>query len=148
MLKIKDGNVFNYAAEGSVIAHGCNAQGKMGSGFAREIRTRFPRAYLHYRDAFYRGGLELGSYVLVHEKKFDIFNAIIQMYYGREKKVYVDYDAVKKSLTACGEYAGRYNKLVHFPLIGGGLAGGDKDKLISIYEEAFANVDATLYLLN
>lgn len=32
-----------------IIAHGCNAQGKMGSGFAKELRNRYPMAYDDYK---------------------------------------------------------------------------------------------------
>ena len=39
-------------AEEYIIAHGCNAQGKMGSGVAKAIRREFPQAYSYYRSAY------------------------------------------------------------------------------------------------
>lgn len=147
MLKITYGDLFEYAAENSIIAHGCNAQGVMGSGFAKQLRQRFPIAYLNYRIAFIEGGLELGGYVLVSTKKRHVFNCITQRDYGRDKEtVYVDYSAVHKSLSHVAQHSKKYNYPVHIPLIGGGLANGHKDTLIGIFEEVFEDVNCVLYL--
>lgn len=145
MLKTLSGDLFTYALADSIIAHGCNLQGVMNSGFAKQLRRKYPRAYLEYREAFREGGLELGDYLLVHCKGMDIFHCMTQRYYGRDKEVvYVDYDAVRKSLAQCAAYATRYNKTVYLPFIGGGLANGDQGRLMDIFTEVFKDTDAIL----
>ena len=56
------------------------------------------------------------------------------------------YDAVVKSLTAVASYAKSNSLEVHLPLIGGGLGGGDKRRLLAIFEAAFHDVNAILWL--
>lgn len=147
MLKITEGDLFEYAAPGSIIAHGCNSLGVMGSGFADEIRRRFPMVHLHYLMLGRKRQLKLGSYVQVYTRGYSIYNLITQKDYGRDKDVvYVDYDALAKSLKYVADYCHTHKETAHFPLIGGGLANGDKDRLISIYTDTFKHSDGILYL--
>lgn len=147
MLKIVTGDLFDYAAPGSMIAHGCNLQGVMNAGFAKLIRLKFPKNYLAYHQAWRENVLELGSFILVNCKDYLIFNALIQVNYGRNPNVqYVDYTAVKQSLQHAANYSRANNTPVHFPLIGGGLGGGDSIKLLHIFEEVFTHAQAALYI--
>lgn len=147
MLKIIEGNLFDYAAPGSIIAHGCNMQGRMGSGFADEIRRRFPLAFLYYWIAWRKRQLKLGMFIQVYCGPYSIYNLITQEFYGRDKSiVYVDYEALKKSLEYVARDCQIYQKTAHLPFIGGGLANGDRDKILGIFKEVFAKVDAMLYL--
>jgi O-acetyl-ADP-ribose deacetylase (regulator of RNase III) len=147
MLKIVTGDLFDYAAPGSIIAHGCNLQGVMNSGFAKQIRLRFPENYLAYRQAWRERALELGSFILVNCSTHHIFNALIQVRYGRDPAIqYVEYAAVKKSLRHAADYGRAYNVPIHLPLIGGGLGGGDSTELLHIFEEVFIHTQAVLYI--
>ena len=77
-----------------VIVHGCNAQGVMGSGVAKQLRAKYPEIY----DAYVKhlGNFKakpcspLGSvnFVLVHSS-LTVANAITQEFYGRDGKQYV-----------------------------------------------------------
>lgn len=147
MLKITEGNLFDYAAPGSIIAHGCNMQGVMKSGFADEIRRRFPLAYLYYWQAWKKRQLRLGTYVQVYCQNYSIYNLITQDKYGRDPTVvYVDYEAIEKGLKYIASHLVHYGGVLHMPLIGGGLGNGDKDRLMLIYTEVFKTADAILYL--
>lgn len=101
---------------GTLIAlvHGCNAQGRMGSGIALEIRNTYPEAYEKYNTQYTNSGLSLGESVVwtpsnPENETFQIWNMITQEFYRGFKhsngliephdKVFVDYDAVKKGFT-------------------------------------------------
>lgn len=91
--------------------------------------------------------LKLGQWLLVHEKGMCIYNLITQEVYGDDMdEVYVDYDAVRKGLKVVQKYGSTYDLPIHMPFIGGGLAHGDKDRLMAIFEEVFATTDAMLYI--
>ena len=148
MMKTRTGDLFANVKPGDIIMHGCNAQGKMKSGFALEIRNRYPSAYNAYLAAFLdaRQPVKLGDVIMSVGPQAIVMNCITQEFYGREPgRVYVNYDAVKK----CAEEVAIKSKLlgipVHLPMIGGGLANGDQWILTNIFITAFANTDATLW---
>lgn len=149
MLAIKQGDLFLFKAPSRrIIAHGCNAQGVMGSGFALQIRQKYPRAWESYQAHGAR--LRLGQVVPSFGGSTGdiIVNCITQEFYGRMPgRVYVDYDAVIKTMSFVAEVSEDFAGLpVHIPLIGGGLAGGNKETLIAIFTEAFKSTNATLWL--
>lgn len=147
MLKIIHDDLFNCAKPAAIIAHGANAQGAMGKGFAKQLRHRYPLNYLEYHHLCERKMLKLGQWLLVHEKGMCIYNLITQEVYGDDMdEVYVDYDAVRKGLKVVQKYGSTYDLPIHMPFIGGGLAHGDKDRLMAIFEEVFATTDAMLYI--
>jgi len=142
-----------------IIVHGCNAQGVMGSGFAKQLKETYPEAYNAYREHYkenYAGKniLRLGECIgALVTPDILVINAVTQQYYGRERKRYVDYDAVRKcfkqiAITACRETERRMNNSnehiqtfaefapsINFPMIGAGLGGGDWDIISQIIDE-------------
>lgn len=151
MLTVKTGNLFDCKKLDRIIAHGCNSKGVMGSGFALEIRNRFPEAYLTYVREHKIKPLELGEVVWKECSDGTIIaNVITQEFYGRDKNcVYVDYDAVYTGLIQVSAMnIIRYKNLkeIHLPMIGGGLANGDHDRLLNIYNDAFSHTKAILWL--
>jgi hypothetical protein len=91
--------------------------------------------------------LKVGELLICVCGKYHICNAITQEFYGRDKNVvYVDYDAVEKSLTQVAHYALTSTLDVHLPFIGAGLANGDEKRLLSIFKKVFDGVSATLWL--
>ncbi len=121
-----------------IIAHGCNAQGAMGSGVAKAIRQKYPQAYNVYRGQYFMNGnmLFLGTMVpaFIYGEDNDlekvICNCITQDFYGREGKKYVNYDAIFLSLKQTCDVAkklGQFN--VSIPKIGAGLGGGNWDEI-------------------
>lgn len=150
-LQKKEGDLFAHATPECVIVHGVNCQGKMNSGFAKQLRERFPDAYKTYKTAETTHGLILGDINgYVDSNGFTIINAITQDRYGRDKDVvYVDYEAVEKSMNIVAGLVfekGGPDYPLHLPFIGAGLANGDEAKLLEIFETAFKDVNATLWL--
>ena len=147
---IKYGDLFENVKHGHIV-HGCNAQGVMGSGFAALIRNKYPVAYQAYMKQADTGYI-LGEVIpIIVEPNIEIIHAITQEFYGTDR-VHVDYDAVRQAMKGTLHLATILlieSTDVHMPLIGGGLAGGDQSKLISIMDEIFgdAEVSATLWLL-
>ena len=132
------------------IVHGCNAQGVMGSGFAKIIRDKYPVAYQTYMNQA-KTGYILGEIIpAIVEPNLVIVNAITQEFYGTDR-VHVDYDAVTQAMKGVRHLAesGMIDSTdVHFPLIGGGLAGGDQFRLVELFGDAWGDCDinATLWL--
>lgn len=82
----------------SYIAHGCNAQGVMGSGFALELKNRYPDAFLDY-VSFCKAHKHLNMLGLVNVSMQVngpiVFNCITQEYYGKDGKIYADIKAIQ-----------------------------------------------------
>jgi O-acetyl-ADP-ribose deacetylase (regulator of RNase III) len=139
------------------IVHGCNARGVMGSGVARIIREKYPKAYERYRAEYEkRGSLALGSIIVVpcgnpvedptNEKV--IVNAITQNFYGRDQRRYVSYDAVAESMQGVNSLFNNYGiSEVAMPAIGAGLGGGDWNVIAAIIEAELKNVKPYVYIL-
>lgn len=148
-LKIESGDLFN-AAMGKrvVIAHGVNAQGKMASGFAGILKKLYPYAYDAYMKEHNDFGLVGGDVVYASsaDSKVVVANCVTQEFYGRDGKKYVDYDWVVDAMQNVAKYSKANNIPVIFPMIGGGLGGGDVKRLTAIFQAVFYDVDATLYV--
>ena len=88
MISCKIGNVLD--VKSGIIVHGCNCQGVMGSGIAREIKERFPIVF----ETYHSRPLRMGEIIPVQlsETKW-IVNAMTQYGFGHGKRQ-VDYDAV------------------------------------------------------
>lgn len=149
-LTVKRGDLFYNAKAPCVIVHGCNAQGKMKSGFADKLRNWFPEAYMVYKKAEEAHGLKVGDINgFTDHRGYTIINAITQEYYGRDpNRVYVDYDGVEKALATVANHYKDKGQPIHLPFIGGGLANGDRETLMGIFERVFAdpNLEVTLWL--
>jgi O-acetyl-ADP-ribose deacetylase (regulator of RNase III) len=145
MLLHTKGNLIDLAENGEfdVIVHGCNCFNTMGGGIAREIRERYPdAARMDSRTG--RGDInKLGTYTsllvdMPSNHFFTIINAYTQYNMSTGEDVF-EYDA----------FALIIRKLLHtyrgvrigLPYIGMGLAGGDKELILS-YIEWFAEEQA------
>lgn len=135
MITTKFGNVLDATG---IIVHGCNCQGVMGSGLAKEVRERFPSAYKRYRDDYEAlGYLPLGkiSFIHVGDGKI-IVNALTQEHYGRNPDhVYVSYDAIRTCFRLINQLAMVEQTPVNFPMIGAGLANGNWDIISEIIDD-------------
>ncbi|WP_223165596.1 hypothetical protein [Lentzea indica] len=60
----------------------------------------------------------------------------------------IRYHALESCLEKLAEHARQRNATVHMPKIGGGLAGGDRDRIESIASRALAGVPTTVYVLS
>lgn len=146
-LKIAEGNLLDMAEAGDfdIIVQGCNCWCTMGSGIAKQIRERYPQAY----DADCRTGrgdyMKLGAYttanVLIPKEPypehaaFTIVNAYTQYDFNRmgENADVFEYISFKLILQKLAHaYPGlRFG----FPMIGMGLAGGNKTRIMTMLAE-------------
>lgn len=148
---ICDGNHMHF------IIHGCNAQGRMGTGFAKTLRDKYPGAYDEYRNEYLSNNnrLKVGSVVnYTHSPNLIISNAITQDFYGYDGEKYVSYDAIDSVFEELDGIAkvlktmGGYEEIhFHFPKLGAALGGGDWDVIESIIEHRVQNAQKYLYEL-
>lgn len=151
MLKHTKGNLIDLAEQGKfdIVVHGCNCFNTMGSGFAKEIRERYPDVYdadtrmdqefgTNYRY------LKLGNYsevnVYATAGKFKIINAYTQFHFSPRDVDHFEYDSFKLILQKLLHFYSNYD--FGFPYIGCGLAGGDKDRIIAMIEDFAEKVSA------
>lgn len=153
MLKYMTGNLIDLAEQGyfDILVHGCNCQNTMGSGIAKEIRARYPEAYVvdteyHKALAFIYGEPfvfeKLGNYTqCMPDKKFTIVNAYTQVNYLPRGIDHFEYESFK--IILCKLSARFPDSRFGFPYIGMGLAGGDSDRIFDILEEFASLVEKT-----
>lgn len=130
------------------IAHGCNAQGVMGSGVARIVKEQYFDAYKFYAEQYDEHGLKLGDVQFVPANGKVIVNAVTQNLYGKDGRRFVNYEAVAE----CMRTINRVLKLegathVAMPQIGAGLGGGDWHVIASIIESELKTVMPNVYVL-
>ena len=128
------------------IIHGCNAQGVMGSGVAKAIRAKYPKAYQDYYDTYNSMGLELGDACISTQPDGKvIYNAITQKNYGRDSSnVYVSYWAIAEVFRKVN---GSQIDEIAMPMIGAGLANGDWNVISAIIENTLTRVKPVVYVL-
>lgn len=149
---VKRGGLFDNVTDGYIV-HGCNAQGVMGGGVAAIIRAKYPIAYETYRQQADTGYI-LGEVIpAIVEPNLVIVNAITQEYFGTDR-IHADYHAIEQAFKGTKHLASSNmieSKAIHFPMIGGGLAGGDIHTILTIMDQQFSNseteLDGTLWLL-
>lgn len=129
------------------IVHGCNAQGVMKSGVAKQIREKYYLAYRTYVEQ--TGKLYLGRVIPVDCGMHVIFNAITQDRYGKAKDVvYTDYGAIKDAMdTISFMMRNKVGTPVAMPLIGAGFGNGDWPTIATIIERASEHFQPVVYVL-
>jgi O-acetyl-ADP-ribose deacetylase (regulator of RNase III) len=151
MLKHAKGNLLSLAEAGKfdIIVHGCNCQNTMGSGIAKQIKDRYPKAFS--ADQGYDldlSGLgryhKLGNYTLARvssrSSNFTIVNAYTQYEYLPRGVDHFEYASFAVILQKLAHFYGNYD--FGFPYIGMGLAGGDQDTIIQMLEDFTELVEA------
>lgn len=155
MLKHAKGNLIDMAEAGQfdIIVHGCNCQNTMGSGIAKEIRTRHPDAFnadwqymLDEDGRRYAPVCKLGNYSEASiygrgRTLFKIINAYTQLNYLPRGIDHFEYDSFKlilRKLAACYP-----DNRFGFPYIGMGLAGGDSTLIMAMLNTFAITVEQT-----
>jgi len=118
-----------------IVVHGCNCQGKMGSGIALAIRNRWPNVYQAYREYWSKnqknkaGLLGFVQFVDTLEgvKAFGlelyVANLFSQLYYGHDGSRYANPEAIAQGLITIIEFARARQLSVYMPRIGCNLGG-------------------------
>lgn len=147
MLKHATGNLIDMAGSGefNVIIHGCNCFRRMGAGIAKEIRARYPGAY--EADCSY-GSIgdfnKLGNLSLYVGDKFVIINAYTQYDTARKGDANTDLFEYAAFSTILRKVAHSYkDSKIGIPYIGMGLAGGNKDTIMTQLHKFARDVTST-----
>ena len=125
---------------GRVLVHQVNCQGVMGAGLAKEIKTRYPRAFTQYRKFCQPDSnpkLKPGMIQMVRiDPMLWICNLAGQDRYGRDKR-YTDYKAVEVALKKLHQWHQQHLELdIIIPLnMGCSNAGGDWSIVSKLIED-------------
>lgn len=147
MIEYKVGDICEAFKESEidVLIHGCNAQGVMGSGIARQIKAEFPLAFNVYKRIERNQGLYLGDYSTAKIDDGYIINFITQDHYLPRDFCHFNYKAFETGLKEIDRiFAG---VKIGMPKIGAGLAGGDWVKIEAIINEVFGERIVYVYTL-
>lgn len=121
--------------EFDIIIHGCNCFNTMGGGIAAQIAVQFPDAKLADDETVRGDPGKLGSYTVGMDGRLVILNCYTQYGMSRDGQDVFEYIAFERVLSKIISRFGKWR--IGMPLIGMGLAGGDKDRIMPIIE-AFA----------
>lgn len=121
-------------AEELVIMHGCNCQGVMGAGVAKQIKVKWPIVFDKYSQYCPNNEL-IGNIQVVDVGNKLIVNAFTQVYYGKRHKSF-NYGKFKAVVRKLKEFCKEYGfKKVAIPCIGAGLGKGSWSKIRSILQD-------------
>lgn len=147
-----NGNILN--TDKRVIAHGVNCQNVMGSGVAKALYSKYPLVKKGYhilcdsllKDVTNRELLGIVGPVEVNEIKV-ILNCFTQEHYGRDGRLYCDYDAIRECFERICYICEEMDIFeIAIPKIGCGLAGGDWGIVRDIINETTGDcVDVYVY---
>ena len=143
-MKVVKGNLIQMAKDGEfdLIVHGCNCFNTMGGGIARQIKEEFPDAWLADAETERGNKSKLGTFTLGLHGRLIIVNAYTQ--YGFNSGALIEdqfeYAAFEKILNMLATRFGCFR--FGLPMIGMGLAGGNKERIMNLLEEFSAKVEA------
>jgi O-acetyl-ADP-ribose deacetylase (regulator of RNase III) len=137
-MNVIEGDLIASVQEGLILQQ-VNAQGVMGSGFAKALYEKYPWVRERYCDRYlmnqYHRGLDYMGDIQVVEinPKLFVVNMVAQQFYGKDGKRYTSYDALDTcfSKIASKRTAGMP---IHHPLIGCGLGGGCWSVVEALFE--------------
>lgn len=142
-------NIFDSGAD--IILHQVNCQGVMGSGVAKQVRTRYPHVFTHYKrvcDNIQPASNLLGIAQMVSisddEKKRYIGNLFAQEFFGYDGRCYTDYDALKKSLQQVKDGTNAHETIAIPYLMGCHRGGGDWKIVYDMIESVFKDRDVLI----
>jgi len=100
MIKYVKGNLFDYLNDNMLIVHSCNCKGVWGSGFAKQMKEKFPLAFNKYERTCkeFTSGILLGFPLIIsNEDHKDTLTVCLMVSDGYGK--YVDSPASIKNYT-------------------------------------------------
>jgi O-acetyl-ADP-ribose deacetylase (regulator of RNase III) len=122
-----------------LIIHGVNCQGKMGSGVALAIKTKWPVVYTRYMEHV-QGREALGKVQFIPiEDDLYVGNCWTQEFFGNDGKIYADRGALRRCLFQALAFCETHGLELKTPKIASGLAGLNWDlDVVPIFELACA----------
>lgn len=150
-MNIIEGDLLENVKEGLILQQ-VNAQGVMGSGFAKAVYERWPIVKQLYSTRFSQRSQNCGADYLGMVQTIEVqpnlyvLNLVAQQYYGRDGKRYTSYDALDTCLETVANLNKSQNLPVHHPLLGSGLGGGYWP-IVECIIEAHLGSNTTLWLV-
>lgn len=157
MIHIIKGDLFTTDAD--VICHQVNCQGVMGSGVAKQVKEKYPKAYKEYKEicrhAFccndenypFKIFNLLGYVQIVETQDKIIANLFCQLNYGYNGKRYTNYEAIYEAFEFLNNQF-EQNVTFAFPYkIGCDRGGGNWDIILKMMEVVFKNREIFIYKL-
>jgi O-acetyl-ADP-ribose deacetylase (regulator of RNase III) len=155
-IEYRKGDLFSYVpGYRTILAHGVNCQGVMGSGVAKTFKQKYPEAfedYLYFLKKYkYENDVApLGVSRLFYSCSNDLLLASMftQEFYGNDGRQYVNYEAFFDSFRKVADYY--EDSTIIMPKIGAGLGGGDWriiEGLMKIILETRPNVHVIVFEL-
>lgn len=150
-MKIIKGDLIKLAKQGhfDVIVHGCNCFNTFGRGIALTIKEEFPQAFIancktEKGDITKLGKMTSSSAFADNGLQFTIVNAYTQYTWWGDGDLF-EYAAFQNILLHFTKVNAMYPKLRWgFPLIGCGLAGGNKERILKMMEDTLVGMDVTV----
>ena len=102
------------------IGHGCNCEGSMSGGIARDFRRRFPLMYTEYARRCAEGSFVPGGFFRWVLPELVIYNLATQPKSGADAKLWAIEASVRAALEDAAE---RGLSAVGLPRIGAGIGG-------------------------
>lgn len=139
-MRFVNGNILtpNTEEHGVIVCHQVNCQGVMGAGLAKQIKIRFPRVFMCYREKCRHiksgaGGVGDVQFCSVVDKAgYIIANIFGQEGYGQDKP-YTDYASLHKAFNTIAKTFPSYTIRIPY-LMGCGLGGGSWDTVYQIIQ--------------
>jgi O-acetyl-ADP-ribose deacetylase (regulator of RNase III) len=141
------GDLIKNAKDGyyDVIVHGCNCFNDMNFGIAATVRKDFPDAWQADQITINGDKSKLGTYtqatIEIEDRYLTVINAYTQYDYNGKKDLF-EYDSFKQILKKINNEF--INKRIGFPLIGCGLAGGNKDIILEMIKQELTCLSVTI----
>lgn len=134
-----------------LIIHGVNCMGRMGSGIALAIKTKWPVVYEKYMEHT-QGKDALGSFQPVYiSDGLYVGNCWTQEYFGKDGRVYADKHSVFEALVQAFEFCYDHELELKSPQIGCGLGGLDWERdvkpLFNYVNHFFPDVKVKIYYI-
>lgn len=134
-------------ATDGILINGVNCQRVMGSGVARAYFEKWPVVREQYM-VWEKSEQKLGKvdYVIIEHDKLYVANCWTQEFFGGNGKVYADYTAILATVSQAALFARERDLVIRTPLVGAGLGGLDRDKVIKVLEYVEAQSGVPIYL--
>lgn len=143
------GNLFDNKYKVQAFAHGCNLQGVMGAGIAKEFRYRWPEMYEYYRkECLSNSPLQPGEclpYFALDEDSnvIVIFNLMTQIKVGPNAR----YEYIEQALKEMKNIADNlYIESIAMPAIGCGIGGLQWSLVTPLIDSVFGNWGGSLFV--
>lgn len=133
-----------------IVIHGCNIYHTMGAGIAKQIKENFPHVYEADKATEYGDLTKVGKWSFDVNKEIGlggskycvIVNAYTQSAFSDGSNDVFSYDGFETILKDISDKCPHQS--IGMPLIGCGLAGGNKERILEIIQDTIGHMDVTI----